>query len=105
MPARLQNWELGQKLGHNSLGFKDGRDPDHLRVDPAVVHQRNARRGEVRPVNSIGRIILFDYLYKESVVDEEEEEEDEEEKRAGGGGQSEEDVGRDKVDITNLMLS
>jgi len=40
------------------------------------------------------------------VVEDEEEEEEEEERWARGGeGRSEEDVGRDKVNITNLMQS
>ena len=57
MPARLQNRVLVQKLGHFSLGLIGGRDLNHLRVHPAEVHQRNGRRGRVRPVNSIGRIV------------------------------------------------
>jgi len=43
---------------------------------------------------------------KESVLEDPEEVEDEEDRRARGGeGVSEEDVGRDKVDITNLRQS
>ena len=79
---------LGQKLGHNNLGLIGGQDLNHLRVHPAKVHQRNGRRGRVRPVSSIGRIVPSYDLYlggasatptdKESVVDEEEDEEEEE---------------------------
>jgi len=56
--------------------------------------------GEVRPINDYSRIIP---PYKESVVeDPEDEDKEEEHTRRGERGAKEEEVGRDRENITNL---